>query len=103
MKNEKNAKRTRRKFTAAFKADVVSLCRVGDRSISEVARDMDLCDSAVRRWIELADIDAGKGKPGELTTGEREELARLRRENRVLQMERDILEKATAFFAKDIR
>jgi transposase len=102
MKNEKKTERPRRDFTTAFKADVVALCRVGDRSIGEISRDMDLCESAVRRWIRQADVDLGQGKPGELTTGEREELARLRRENRVLQMERDILKKATAFFAKDI-
>ena len=103
MKNEKRAEQPRRKFDAAFKADVVALSRTGDRSVGEIARDMDLCDSVVRRWIRQADADAGQGKPGELTTDERAELVRLRRENRVLQMERDILKKATAYFAKDIR
>lgn len=103
MKNEKQEKRPRRKFNAAFKADVVRLCRAGDRSIGEVSRDMDLCESAVRRWIDQAKVDVGEGSPGKLTTGEREELERLRRENRVLQMERDILKKATAFFARNPR
>lgn len=103
MKNDKQEKRPRRKFDAAFKADVVKLCRAGDRSIGEISRDMDLCESAVRRWIDQVKVDAGEGSPGRLTTTEREELERLRRENRVLQMERDILKKATAFFAKDMR
>jgi transposase len=94
-------KRRRRAFTAAYKAEVVELCRKGDRSISETARDLDLTESSVRRWVEQAEIDAGR-RPG-LTSSEQEELARLRRENRVLREERDILKRATAFFARGDR
>ena len=97
------AKRKRRKFTAEFKAETVRLARETDRSIGRIARDLDLTESAVRNWVKQAEIDAGRGAPGALTTSEREELARLRRENKQLQMERDILKKATAFFAKESR
>jgi transposase-like protein len=62
---------------------------------------LDLTPSALRRWVAQAEIEAGQGPPGALTRAEREELVRLRRENRQLQMEREILKKATAFFAKE--
>src|SRR2546426_11105820 len=97
MEQAMQQKRRRRAFTAAYKAEVVELCRKGDRSISETARDLDLTESSVRRWVEQAGIDAGR-RPG-LTSSEQEELARLHRENRVLREERDILKRATAFFA----
>src|SRR5262245_40843420 len=93
----KQSRRRRRAFSAEFKAEVVQLCRAGDRSIGEVARDLDLTESSVRRWVEQAEIDEGRRQG--LTSDEREELARLRRENRVLREERDILKRATAFFA----
>ena len=66
-----------------------------------MARDLDLTETALREWVRRADIDAGKGPAGALTTAEREELARLRRENKRLQMERDILKAAATFFAKE--
>jgi transposase-like protein len=93
--------RKRRSFTAEFKAEAVQLCRVGDRTIKQVAKDLDLTETALREWVKRADIDVGKGPPGALTTAEREELTRLRRENKRLQMEREILKKAAAFFAKE--
>jgi transposase len=80
---------------------VVELCRKGDRTIPEVARDLDLTESSVRRWVEQAEIDAGR-KPGP-TTSDHEELVRLRKENRVLREERDILKRATVFFAAETR
>ena len=94
-------RRRRRAFTDSFKAEVVDLCRKGERTIPEVARDLDLTESSVRRWVEQAEIDAGR-KPG-LTSSEHEELVRLRKENRVLREERDILKRATAFFAAGSR
>jgi transposase len=94
-------KRPRRTFTPEFKAEVVELCRRGDRSVGQVARDLDLTETAVREWVRQADVDAGRR--GGLTTEERQELARLRRENRILREERDILKRATAFFAKETR
>ena len=98
---ESRQKRPRRAFTPEFKAEVVELCRRGDRSIGQVARDLDLTETAVREWVRRADIDAGRREG--LTTEERQELTRLRRENRVLREERDILKRATAFFAKETR
>jgi transposase len=95
------AKRKRRKFTNEFKSEAVRLCKVGDRTIGQVAADLDLTETALREWVKRADIDAGNGPPGALTTAERDELQRLRRENKRLQMERDILKKAAAFFAKE--
>jgi len=62
---------------------------------------LDLSETAVRRWAQQAAVDAGRGGTGALTTAEREELVRLRRENRTLAMEREILRKAAAFFAKE--
>jgi transposase-like protein len=93
--------RKRRSFNAEFKAEAVRLCKVGDRSIGRVAKDLDLTEGALREWVKRADIDTGQGPPGALTTAEREELTQLRRENKRLQMEREILKKAAAFFAKE--
>src|SRR5262249_2642003 len=85
-------RRPRRSFTSAFKAEVVALVRQGDRTIPTICREMDLSETAVRRWVEQVAVDAGE--PDGLTTDEREELRRLRRENRVLRDERDILKRA---------
>jgi transposase len=67
----------------------------------ELARDLGLADSLVRAWVRQADVDAGKGAPGALTTAEKEELSQLRREVKVLRMEREILKRAATFFAKE--
>ena len=69
--------------------------------MAKVARDLDLTETALRNWVRRAEIDEGHGPEGALTTDEREELRRLRRENRTLQQERDFLKKAAAFFAKE--
>ena len=95
------AKRKRRAFTKEFKAETVRLGRDSGKSVGAVARGLDLTETALREWVRQAEVDAGRGGPGALTTAEREELGRLRRENRTLRMERDILKKATAFFAKE--
>ena len=93
--------RLRRVYTAEYKAEVVELCRSGGRSIGQVCRDLGLGETAVRRWVSQAEVDSGQREG--LTTSEREELAFLRRENRVLREEREILKRATAFFAKETR
>jgi transposase len=93
--------RKRRSFSPEFKAEAVRLCRVGDRSIKQVSEDLDLTETALREWMKRADIDAGNGPKDALTTLEREELQQLRRENKRLLMEREILKKAAAFFAKE--
>lgn len=94
-------RRKRRAFTAEFKAEAVRLCRVGDRTIRQVAEDLDLTETALRSWVKQAEIDAGEGPTEALTTAEREELARLRRDVKRLTTERDILKAAATFFAKE--
>ena len=94
---EGRKQRPRRSFTAEFKAEIVELCRRGDRSIGQVARDFDLTETAVREWVRQAERDAGTRSDG-LTGSERDELAQLRRENRRLREDVDILRRATAFF-----
>src|SRR5271166_4768231 len=88
-----------RPFPPDFKAEMVELCRRGDRSIGQVARDFDLTETNVRTWVKQAEIDQGE-RPG-LTTEEKEELTRLRRENRSLKEDVEILKRATVFFAKE--
>ena len=93
--------RRRRSFTPEFKAEIVERCRAGDRTIGQVARDFDLTETAVRAWVPQAEPAAG-ARPG-LASDERAELARLRRENRSLREDVDVLKRATAFFAKETR
>jgi transposase len=99
---ERNKPRPRRSYTPEFKAEIVEVCQRGDRSIAQVARDFDLTETAVRSWVKQAELDAGTRHDG-LTGDERHELVRLRRENRRLQEDVDILKRATAFFAKETR
>jgi transposase len=94
-------KRPRRSFPDEYKAEVVELCRTGGKSIGRVARDLGLSETGVRRWVAQAEIDAGEREG--LTSSEREELSHLRKEVRVLREERDILKRATVFFAKETR
>jgi len=98
---ERKKPRPRRSFTPEFKAEIVELCRGGDRSVGQVAKDFDLGETAVRAWLHQAETDAGE-RPG-LTTEEKEELTKLRRENRSLREDVEILKRATVFFAKEIR
>lgn len=94
-------KRKRRTFTEEFKADAVRLCKAGGQSVGAVAKSLDLTETSLRAWVRQAEIDAGKGTPAALTTVEREELSDLRRRVKRLEMEREILKKAAAFFAKE--
>ena len=98
---ERRKPRPRRSFSREYKAEVVELVRTSGKTVAEVCRDLDLTETAVRAWVRQAEIDSGD-RDG-LTTPEREELAQLRRENRVLREERDILKRATAFFARETR
>ena len=97
------ARRKRRKFTPEFKAEAVRVARVGDRSIQQIATDLDLTESALRNWIAQADVDAGNSSssPDALTTSEKTELSELRREVKKLRQERDILKAAATYFAKE--
>jgi transposase len=93
--------RPRRSFSAEFKADIVERCRRGDRSVGQVAKDFDLTETAVREWVKQAEVDSGE-RAG-LSSDEVRELAELRRENRRLREDVEILKRATAFFAKETR
>jgi transposase len=95
-------RRRRRSFTDDYKAGAVRLVLDEGKTVAAAARDLGLTESSLRNWVEQARADRTHGKTG-LTTAEREELARLRKENRVLQEEREILKKAAAFFAKERR
>jgi transposase len=94
-------KRTRRVHTREFKAETVKLVREGGRSVGQVAQQLDLSDSLIRIWLRQAQVDEGDGPPGALTTAEKAELSQLRREVKVLRMEREILKRAATFFAKE--
>ncbi|MFB9324236.1 transposase [Cryptosporangium minutisporangium] len=98
----KKRPRTRRSFTPEFKAEIVELCQRGDRSVGQIAKDFDLTETAVRQWVVQADRDAGARDDG-LTSDEKAELAQLRRENRRLREDVEVLKRATAFFAKETR
>jgi len=91
--------RARRQFTDEFKAEAVNLVRTSGKTLSQVARDLDLTESALRLWVERAQRRADPSS--ELSPSERQELVQLRKENRVLRMERELLKKAAAFFAKE--
>jgi transposase len=95
--------RRRHSFTPEFKAEIVDLCQRGDRSAGQVARDFDLTETAVREWVKQAGRDTGTLSDGGLTSAERKELSELRRENRRLREDVEILKRATAFFAKETR
>lgn len=95
-------RRARRQFSEEFKAGAVRLVLDEGRSIGAVAREMDLTASSLASWVQQARADRTKGRT-RLTTEERQELTRLRKELRIVQEERDILKKATAFFAKQSR
>jgi transposase len=92
-------RRPRRQFTEEFKASAVRLVLDEGKTVGAAARDLDLTETALREWVRRAQADRTRGRTG-LTSAERDELARLRKENRELRTERDILKKAAAFFAK---
>src|SRR3954465_9370576 len=94
-------KRKRRAFTEQFKADAVRLVKASDRGGGQVAKELDLTETALREWVKRDAVDTGKGPPDALTTVERDELRELRKRVKRLEMEREILKKATAFFAKE--
>lgn len=91
--------KTRPPYPPEFRRQMVELVRAG-RSIEELAREFEPSTQAIRNWVAQADRDDGRRSDG-LTSAEREELNRLRRENRQLKLERDILSKAAAWFAQE--
>jgi transposase len=100
-RSETMTKRRRRSFSPEFKAEVVALCRQPGRNPASVAKELDLTETAVRRWVIQADIDA-RVRPG-TTSAEGEEVARLRKQLREVTEERDILARAVGFFARGTR
>lgn len=96
-------KRTRRSFDRSFKREAAGMVLDHGLTVAEVARDLDLTESSLRNWVKQEEADRGQGQSEALTTSERDELRRLRKENKVLREEREILRKATAFFANPSR
>ena len=95
------SRRKRRSFTPEQRAQAVRIVKESGKSIRQVAQELDVPASSLSRWVQQADVDARQDPGGPLTTEERAELARARREIRVLRQERDFLKKAAAFFAKE--
>jgi transposase len=96
------SRRARRQFTEQFKADAVELVRSSGRTVGQIAKDLDLTETALREWVRKAE-GASPRKEGPLGEDERAKLKRLEEENRVLKMERDFLKKAAAFFARETK
>jgi len=100
MADTAKMRRPRRRFTQEFRAGAVRLVLDEGKTVGQLARELDLTESALRNWVDRARADRTHGRTG-LTTEEREELRRLRKENRVLRTEREILKTAAAFFVKE--
>ena len=94
-------KKPRRYFTDEQKAEAVNIVKQSGKSVSQVARDMGLTESALRKWVKQSRIDAQPRLEGKLTSPEHQELVRLRRELKRVKQERDFLKKAAAFFARE--
>jgi len=92
---------TKRRYPPEFRSEAVRLVQESGKSINKIADDLGIAHQTLRNWIRQAEIDAGQREG--LTTEERHELNKLRRENRLLREEREILKKAAAFFAKEIK
>lgn len=92
--------RTRPPYPSKFRDEAVRLVRDAGKPASQIAKDLGISYESLRHWVKQADLDVGRRSDG-LTTEEREELRRLRRENRTLREEREILKKAAAFFARE--
>jgi transposase len=90
----------KRKYTPEYRAEAVRLVEIGDRAVAEVARDLGISMQTLWQWVQQAKVDSGQAGEA-LTTTERDELRQLRREVARLREEREILKKATAFFAKE--
>ena len=91
--------KTKPPYPPEFRAEAVRLARSSGRPLSEIARDLGCSLASLRHWVKQTRIDVGEVEG--LTSDEREELRRLRRENRILREEREILKKAAAFFARE--
>jgi transposase len=94
---------TSKRYTDEYKRDAVELVRSSGRTPTDVARELGVSSESLRGWVNQAKADRGEGAPGALTTDEKDELRRLRRENAQLRTEKEILKKAAAFFAKEMK
>lgn len=94
--------KTRPPYAREYREEAVRLVHESGRSIGQIAKDLGIADQSLRNWVKQAELDAGRRTDGR-TTEERDELRRLRRENRILREEREILRKAAAFFAQETR
>ena len=92
--------RTRPPYPEEFRREAIDLARIWCKSLRQIAEDLGISEVTLRNWIKQAEREEGK-RPDGLSTDEREELHRLRRENQTLRMEREILKKAAAFFARE--
>lgn len=90
------------KYGPEFKRDAVALVQTTGRPVNQVARELGISHETLRNWVKQDRIDRGQGQPGELTTSEREELRSLRRRVAELEVEKEILRKAAAYFAKEM-
>jgi transposase len=90
------------KYSPEFKRDAVALALSSGKSINQTARELGMSHETLRTWVKQHRIDQGHGEPGELTSAEREELRRLRRQVADLHAERDILRRAAAYFAREM-
>lgn len=95
------SQKPRRTFTDEQKAEAVQIVHQSGKPVSQVAREMGLTESALRKWVKQAQIDVSGEGQGQLTSAERQELNQLRRELKRVQMERDFLKKVATFFAQD--
>ena len=96
---KRHSGRTKAPYAPAFRQEAIALVRRGGVSLTRIARDLEVSQDTLRAWVRQADVDGGRREG--LTTDERAELTQLRRENRLLKMERELLKKATVFFAKE--
>lgn len=90
-----------KRYTSEFKRDAVALVRSSDRTVTEIARELGVSPEGLRNWVKQDKADRGEGAAGELTTAEKDELRRLRRQNREQQQTIEVLRKATVFFARE--
>ena len=98
-KQERSAKRPRRKFSDEFKRDAVEIVTSSDKSIAQVARELGIYDSTLGSWVKQDEID--RGVRDGVSTSDREEVTELRRENARLRMERELLKRAVAFWVRE--
>jgi len=90
-----------KRYSAEFKRDAVALVRSSDRNVTAVARELGVSPEGLRNWVRQAETDRGEGPAGALTSAEKDELRRLRRQNREQQQTIEVLRKATVFFARE--